>query len=479
MEMPRAIVEIGMAALPASAPSLFSSPRMAGALNRAVSPEKPPKSQGKNFAKPLQKPPSSTPVNPKNLLPLPAGGAGFPDRPARTRHSDLGIFWATFVLCLALCTCGHCAEPSLAPDAARLARWILAQQCTNSALPSYGGVKASPDPAAIGPDGQPYCGISPYFANLAMRGLLRAHAPGAVRAADLWLRWYLAHLDPPSAPDGVPCDHFCRPDGTSETNCVKSGDPLLCRHNDATDSAAATFFSVLWAAHQAGQPAAPSTPDQKRRVEALAAVLLKLQQPDGLCRAKADYRVKYLEDNSEVFAGLRDLAAWERAAGHDSAHAALYQRAADRVQRGILSELWDPSAQLFRVAKFEDDRRPDTDLDRWYPDTQAQFWPVLFEVVAADAPSTRAVVAAVNARWNGRQKPDWAADPGQVNQGWLEAGVACAMLRSGQVLPVQTFVAAARPLKFRATGFAGPFNVADAAWLLQILTQLSPQSAPQ
>jgi hypothetical protein len=476
MEMPRAIVEIGMAALPASVPSLFCYHRMAGALNRAVRPAKLPKSQPEIFAKPLQNPLSSTLVNPEFFFCHSAAGFAFP---RRIRHSLLSGLCATLLLSLALCTCGQWAEPPLAPDASRLAHWILAQQCTNSALPSYGGMKASPDPAIIGPDGQPECGISPYFANLAILGLLRAQAPGAARAADLWVRWYLAHLDSQSAPDGVPCDHFCRPDGAGETNCVKSGDPLLCRHNDATDSAAATFFSVLWAASQAKPPDVPSPPDRKRQVEALAAVLLKLQQADGLCWAKADYRVKYLEDNSEVFAGLRDLAAWEHAAGHDSARAAFYQHAAEGVQHGILNELWDPHAQLFRVAKFEDGGRPATDLGKWYPDTQAQFWPVLFDVVAADAPATRAVVATVNAHWNGRKQPDWAVDPGHVNQGWLEAGVACAMLRSGQVQPVQTFVASARRLKFRATGFAGPFNVADAAWLLQILTQLPPQPTPQ
>jgi hypothetical protein len=475
MEMPRAIVEFGMAAFPASAPLLFSFPRVAGAPNRPAPLAKPPQRHSKVNPKPQQNPPASTLVNP-----LRATGPATPDRPPGTGHSRWGVLGAILLLSLALCICGQCAQPPPAPDAARLARWILAQQCTNAALPSYGGVKASPDPAAVGPDGQPYCGVSPYFANLAMLALMRAHALDATHAADLWIRWYLAHLDPQSAPDGVPCDHFCRPDGAGETNCVKAGDPLLCCHNDATDSAAATFFSVLWAAHQAGRPdATPAPPDRKRQVEALAAVLLKLQQPDGLCWAKADYRVKYLEDNSEVFAGLRDLAAWERAACHDSARAALYQQAAQRVQHGILSELWDSSTQLFRVAKFEDGRRPATDLGKWYPDTQAQFWPVLFEVVADDGSSARAVVAAVNARWNGRLQPDWAADPGGVNGGWLEAGVACGMLRSGQVQPVQTFVAAARRLKFRAAGFAGPFNVADAGWLLQILTQLPPQPAPQ
>jgi hypothetical protein len=315
--------------------------------------------------------------------------------------------------------------------------------------------------------------VTPYYANLAVLGLARARTPQCVRVADLWIGWYFAHLDSASAPDGVPCDHFYRLDGGGETNCVKPGDPLLCRHNDATDSAAATFFSMLWAAHQAGLPAQTlAKPERKRQVEALAGVLLKLQQGDGLCWARRDYRVKYLEDNSEVFAGLRDLAGLEQEVFNDAGQAAIYRQAADNVRRGILSELYDPQTKLFRIAKFEDGKRPATNLDKWYPDTQAQLWPLLFGVTSPTDPTTRAVVAAVNGRWNGQLKPDWAAHPDQVNQGWIEAGDACAMLLAGQTERVRSFVQEVRRLKLQSPHeFEWPFNVADAGWLLQIMAR--------
>lgn len=385
------------------------------------------------------------------------------------------ILWPAWLVCILvyLCERGMAAELPSVSDTASDAHWIVSQQCTNSHFPSCGGIKSSPEPAAFGPDGKPYCCITPYYANLAVLALLKVQTPDSVHVADLWIHWYFAHLNRQDAPDGVPCDQFCRPGGDGETNCVKPGDPLLCRHNDATDSAAATFFSVLWVAHQAGFPARTlAMPERKQQVETLAGVLLKLQQPDGLFWAKADYHVKYLEDNSEVFAGLRDLAELERDVFNDSQQSLIYRQAAEQVRHGIVSELYDPQAKRFLVAKFEDGKRPATNLDKWYPDTQAQLWPLLFGVCAANDSTARAGISAVNEHWNGHEKPDWASEPGKVNEGWLEAGDAYAMLLGGETEKVRTFAGAAKRLKFRGDGFAQPFNVEDAGWLLQILARL-------
>jgi hypothetical protein len=381
-----------------------------------------------------------------------------------------------FLIFNLVCSCAWGADGLPVSDADRLARWIAAQQCVQSNLPSYGGLKAAGDAAAIGPNGKPYYCITPYYANLAVGALLQTGAPHSGTVASLWIHWYFAHLDPNSAPDGVPADEFCRSDGTGETNCVKPGDPQLCRHNDATDSAAATFFSVLQAAHQAGVPAASfAAPDRRHQIQTLADVVLKLQQADGLCWAKADYRVKYLEDNSEVFAGLRDLATLELDLFNDPVQAAVYRQAAERVRTGILKELYDSKARLFLIGKFEDGSRPPTSLDKWYPDTQAQMWPLLFGVVAVDAPAAKAVVSALDHHWNGVAKPAWESQPGQVNDGSLEAADAYALLLAGHSPQARTFVAAAKKTKFRdSDGLIEPFNVADAGWWLLILHRLPP-----
>lgn len=360
------------------------------------------------------------------------------------------------------------------PDAAMMAGWITGLQFHNVSRSSYGAIKSAEGPAGKGADGAEYYSVSPYSANLGVLGLIQVGAPQRWRVAEAWIDWYFAHLNAQSAPDGVPYNHFYLANGKGETTCIKPGDPALCHYNDATDSAAATFFSVLWAANQTGVPSAfLNMPERRGQVEALAGVLLKLQQPDGLCWAKADYRVKYLEDNSEVFAGLCALTNLERNVFKDSERAAFYQKAADRVQQGILTELYDIRAQLFRIAKFENNSSPPPNLDTWYPDTQAQLWPVLFGVISTNDARARAVAAAVDAHWNGHIKPDWAADPKHVNQGWIEAGHAYTALLMGETNRAQTYAQAVTNYKFQPAGntpqFNGPFTVDDAGWLLRIL----------
>ena len=92
-------------------------------------------------------------------------------------------------------------------------------------------------------------------------------------------------------------------------------------------------------------------------------------------------------------------------------------------------------------------------------------------------PKSKAVLSAVNARWSGGTKPDWAATPGQINNGWVEAGDAYAALLAGDTQRVRTYVEAVKRLKFpqsaESSGFEWPFNIADAGWLLQITDALN------
>ena len=382
--------------------------------------------------------------------------------------------WMLF-LCVVLIARVAVAQETLSPDAARLARWIAARQYQAPALASYGAIRSAEGPAANGPDGRPYYDVSPYSANLAVIGLLQTRTPEAMTVADRWIHWYFAHLNARSAPEGVPYNHFYRATGDGETTCVKPGDPFLCHYNDATDSAAATFFLVLWAAHAAGMPASTlDKPDRRQEVERLANVVLKLQQPDGLCWAKSNYRVKYLEDNSEVFGGLSALARLDRDVFNDARRAHTYRDAAERVRVGILSELYDSKAKLFRVAKFENNDCPAPNLNTWYPDTQAQLWPVLFRVIDVSDPRESSAAAGIDGHWNGRIKSNWAEDPEHVNQGWVEAGHAYGALLMGETNRVRIYRRAVKQYKFKPEGgtlhCAGPFSVDDAGWLLRILS---------
>jgi hypothetical protein len=129
---------------------------------------------------------------------------------------------------------------------------------------------------------------------------------------------------------------------------------------------------------------------------------------------------------------------------------------------------------LFRVAKFENGKCPTPNLDTWYPNTQAQLWPVLFGVMSPTDPRAQAAASAISDHWNGRNRPDWANDPEHVNNGWVEAGHAYAALLMGETNRVRSYCEAVKRDKLKSTGsnsiFAGTFDVDDAGWLLQIST---------
>lgn len=367
-------------------------------------------------------------------------------------------------------------QNSLSDDLNSVVEWVKQLPLGAPTSPGYGALKVHPTVAAVSSKGKQYYRVSPYIANLGVLGILRSHAPGHLGIAERWMTWFTAHLTPQSAPDGVPFEHFYLADGSGETVCVKPGDHFLCRYNDATDSAAATFFSVLQAYIQAGgKPDVLTNAARKNQMERMAATLLDLQQMDGLFWAKRDYQVKYLEDNCEVYAGLNALAELEQKVYHAPSQADRYRQAADRTRQGILKELYDPNTERYFVAKFEDGKRQAPDLGKWFPDMQSQLWPQLWGVVDAKDPRTEAVMRALNRHWNGKSGPDWAVNPEKINGGWIDADVAYAALLAGDTDHVVVYLHALERGKLAQTPdrFAWPYTAADAGWLLQILTRLS------
>ncbi len=256
------------------------------------------------------------------------------------------------------------------------------------------------------------------------------------------------------------------------------GDRRLCNYNDATDSAAATFFRVL-AAYIAsgGSPDVLKRSGRKQQVERIATTLLDLQQPDGLMWAKRDYRAKFLEDNCEVYDGLRALAVLEKTVYKDEGGQSKFSLAADRVRRGIVKELYDANSKHWIVAKDESGKRTLADLNRWYPDMQSQMWPLLWGVVSSSDERARSITNALNAIWNGASPShqSWAKDPQAVNGGWINADAAYAAQLGGDEVQIAVYLKAVKQLKYPASAtapqFPWPFTIADAGWLLRILAK--------
>jgi hypothetical protein len=204
--------------------------------------------------------------------------------------------------------------------------------------------------------------IVPYFANHAAWGLA-AHRVES-QAIRNYVLWYFSHLNKP--------DRWGRM-GTVYDYEVVNGQEVPANDYDSADAYAGTFLTVLRAWYEADPAAAqPLLASHLADIEMIADLISQLQQTDGLTWAKDTFRVKYLLDNVETYAGLRDLTMIGPAIGLAPGKNARIQAAADAIQRGINQALWQPTLGFYLAGLDQNNAWFTTRLNVWYPDAIAQ-----------------------------------------------------------------------------------------------------------
>ncbi|WP_409344738.1 hypothetical protein [Paenibacillus sp. MBLB4367] len=241
--------------------------------------------------------------------------------------------------------------------------------------------------------------VVPYFANLALLGLLEK--PEQASVVRKYMDWYFAHLNragTPDAPAGSIFDYTVGADGQTET---ASGD------FDSTDSYASTFLNVLRKyAAKTGDTAYLQA--HRSDIELIAGAMLATKQADGLTWAKPAYRVKYLMDNAEVYKGLLDMEWISGAVFGDEAGAALYRQHKNDVLAGI-GGLWSDGKNAFAFAKMEDGGLLLPDWNSFYADATAQLFPIWTGVLAPDSERALQLYNTFNEHhpgWPQLNKPD-------------------------------------------------------------------------
>lgn len=348
-----------------------------------------------------------------------------------------------------------------------VADWIKGLQYKDPRLPSYGAIKIHHTAALTAPDGLRYYRVVPYFSSVAVIGLLKTRTPGALPVAERWIDWYLAHRNV----DGTVYDRWYLADGTGETTAPAGLAKDFQDHEDASDSNAAAILMIGQDYLEAGGKRAFLLANgRKAKLEALAKVVTGLQQSNGLTWARNVYRVEYTMDNCEAYAGLHALALLESGVYHDDRAARRYELAAERIKQGLKTTLLDQSTRLYKVAAFENGSTQASKLTTWYPDTIAQVWPGLMGVVPPHSAQAKQSMAALNKAW-----PQWShsfVDPG----GFPGSMIACAAIDTGDLVDARahTDLVCARkmPSTTDPVGFAPPFVVSDAGWLLIALYEL-------
>lgn len=329
--------------------------------------------------------------------------------------------------------------------------------------PADGAVRVHHSPGYVDAQGRAWQQVSAYQVNLGLIGALRV-APSLQGSVAGWLRWQSRHMDIAGlgAARGVVLDHWLRAGDLAESTCPPGIAAALCNHVDAFDSTAASLLLLADAyAVRTGDAALLREPAMRQALEAAAGALIRLTQPDGLTWAKPTHPVAYLMDAVEVIAGWR---AWARIQREVLAEPASASISLDFVRRGdaaLRSRLWDAKSGLWRVHAGGVPAR----LDRWYPDTVAQAWPLLWSAGLDAEAATRARDAWKRAAGAWRGSADWAARNVDPAGFWWPAAAVAAHC-TGDVASARTWVRRARARWLSpAEPFAWPFQIGDLLWL--------------
>jgi hypothetical protein len=337
---------------------------------------------------------------------------------------------ALSLLVLVATPVAHAATTPAAEDA----DWILSAQLPDGAIAHH----------------VDHVRIWPYLSNFAAMGLARASMTTgntAYRdAAWRWLNWYQAHEDA----NGFVTDYT-----------VANGVATSTGDMDSTDAYAGTF---LLAARYTWKATGNLTKLKKLATGINGAVraIEATQDVDGLTWAKPAWRVKYLMDQAETYAGLRAAAEIGQAIGNKN----LRTRAtadADRMAKGIAS-LWNPTTNAYDWAKHDTGARTATNWSVFYPDALQQAWAVAFGLT--DPTRASSLLGQFNTAF-----PNW-DDPTSLVS--YDTGLQAANYRSvvgwAELIAGDTARAATGATRIRAaalaTNRAWPFTPGDAGQLI-------------
>ena len=333
-----------------------------------------------------------------------------------------------------------------------------------------GAVRSHHTAGHVDAQGRAWHQISAYQVNLGLLGALRAAPASQLPLVAGWLGWLARHIAPGGASRGVVLDHWVRAGDFEESTCPPGLAKHQCEAVDAFDSTAATTLLLAYAYLQrGGDVMLIREPRMRAALEAAATTLQALTVTDGMTLAKPSHPVVYTMDVVEVIAGWRAWGRVQRDAYAQPQSAINSFAVAATAEAGLRKRLWHAPSHAWRVHL----EAAAPQRSRWYPDTVAQAWPLLWGVDAG--PPGRAAEAWRQAIAPWQRNPHWArstADP----EGFLWPAVAVAALCTGDEAAARTWVARARRLWLDPQSpFAWPFQVGDLLWLLWLS---EPQAKP-
>lgn len=216
--------------------------------------------------------------------------------------------------------------------------------------------------------------INPYFANLALWGLVDNLEYDLV--IKKWAIWYINHLN---KPDNLGIS------GTIYDYKITGPNQLTpTKDYDSSDSYAATFLTLMRRYYD-------TTHDEEfllgiePEICLISEAIYATRDPeDGLTFAKKNYKIKYLMDNLEVWVGLKDWAYLLDNLYNKPEQAEKVYKDADLIKQS-LQKMWQ--GKYFSFAKDEKSVLFITDTSTFYPDMTAQLMAIAFDLATEEQTS--------------------------------------------------------------------------------------------
>ena len=211
--------------------------------------------------------------------------------------------------------------------------------------------------------------VIPYFVNL--MSIYKLDRKDDLENIHKYIIWYLSHLNYP--------DKYGFTGTMYDYNVSRNGREKPAGVCDSVDSYSATFLILIYHYYQATGDKTLIEKNRKK-LEDIAYTIPFLQDRDGLTTALPDLDEKYLMDNCETYGGISAFINLSRAMGWETTY---YEKVKKTLRNGILKHLYDKNRKNFYWA-IEDKIKHPSRWTRFYPDSYAQLFPILFGLLEKD-----------------------------------------------------------------------------------------------
>lgn len=279
--------------------------------------------------------------------------------------------------------------------------------------------------------------LQPYFSNWAAQGLAAANTARSREALGNYIAWYLDHRNT-AAQD---------PYGIAGTTV-----PMI------------TAFD----AHRTGDADLQQlVVDNLAKYELMAKATCEttwgVRNSDGLCWARPDSKMKYVQDDAVVYRGLFCLAWLEKQAGRMTQYD-YYTAKAEQTRKAIINVLWHEERQNWSWGRGVTQLKVSDPKAAFMPDAWCQYWQVQLRILPAinrRSVASWAAFSAANPRWMHLE----------FDNSFPHTEMAYSAVQMGELDNAATMLATCRE-RFAGNGWALPWYHGEAGHSMRVAGRL-------